>query len=157
MKKLICFGVCLLGLFACKKDEDVVLTTQDYLVFGHFYGQCTGETCIEMFKIENNHLYEDTVDAYPASDTAYEGNYIIRSDTKYEQVKDLVNHLPARLLEENSIVIGQPDAGDWGGIYIEVRKKGQRKFYLIDKMEENIPTYLQPFINEVEASIAKLE
>lgn len=156
MKKLICFGLCLLGLFACKK-EDVSSTTQDYLVFGHFYGECVGETCIEMFKIENNHLFEDSNDSYPSSNTAYEGNYISRSDTKYEQVKDLVNHLPARLLEENSTVIGQPDAGDWGGIYIEVRKEGQRKFYLIDKVKNNIPAYLQPFINEVEASIAKLE
>ncbi|MBF9252349.1 hypothetical protein I2I11_03500 [Pontibacter sp. 172403-2] len=110
-----------------------------------------------MFKIENNHLFEDTNDSYPGSNTAYEGNYILQSDAKYEQVKDLVNHLPARLLEENSTVIGQPDAGDWGGIYIEVRKNGQRKFYLIDKMEDHVPAYLRPFVDEVEASIAKLE
>jgi hypothetical protein len=154
MKKIICLLCCLLSLEACQQEE---LANPDYLVFGHFYGFCQGERCVEIFRVDPRNLYEDTKDVYPTSTRPYEGNYVLQSDPQYQKVRDLSNHIPAKLLKEENTVIGQPDAGDWGGIYIEIKKNRQHRFFLIDKKRENIPAYLHPFIEEVEAAIAQLQ
>lgn len=157
MKKIACWIFCLLGLFACKPDDDSVITP-DYLVFGHFYGECYGgERCIEIYKLQNKSLFEDTNDLYPNGKQAYNGNYVLQNDLQYEKVKDLINNFPTKLLKEKNIIIGQPDAGDWGGRYIEVKRRGTRKFYLIDTKNENIPSYLHSFTDKVKASVEKLK
>lgn len=50
------------------------------------------------------------------------------------------------LLKEKKTVIGQPDAGDWGGIYVEYNANGLRKLWLLDKKramsQQNIITSL---------------
>ncbi len=157
MKKIVCALFCLFGLFACEPDDEAVLTP-DYLVFGQYYGECAGgEICVEIYKLADKSLYEDTNDLYPNPNKRYTGNYVLQDAAQYEKVKDLIKAVPAKLLKEETTVIGQPDAGDWGGYYIEVRKKRVRKFYLIDTKQENIPPYLHLFTDKVKASIRQLQ
>ena len=47
-------------LTSCEKDDNLELSTSDYIIFGHFYGKCVGEQCIEIFRLENEKLFEDT-------------------------------------------------------------------------------------------------
>ena len=143
----------LLGLllcFSCKKDEPV---GSDYIVFGHFYGECAGEGCVEIFKVQDGKLFEDSNDIYPDSKHPYIGNYHELSDTKYRLVKDLRRDVPAALLNETAHVIGTPDAGDWGGLYIEINSGSDTRYWLIDKMESNLPAYLVGFKKKVEDAI----
>ena len=52
-------------LGACNSsDDDANPQDLDYLIFGHFYGECFGENCIEIFKLEADALYEDDNDVY---------------------------------------------------------------------------------------------
>ena len=51
----------------------------------------------------------------------------------------------------------QPDAGDWGGIYFEISEGGETEYWFIDKMRSNIPTYLVPFVEEIEQDIELLK
>lgn len=156
MRKISCYVFCLLGLLACKPDDDDVVTP-DYLVFGLYYGECYGgETCIEIYKLQNKSLFEDTNDKYPTGKQAYKGNYVLQNDLQYQKVKDLINAVPTKLLKEKNNIIGQPDAGDWGGIYVEIKRKGTLKFYLIDTQTENIPSYLHSFTNEVKRRVKEL-
>ncbi len=127
-----------------------------YLVFGHFYGECFGETCIEIFKIENNILYEDTLDNYPVfNNTPHKASYVQLSNDKYEKVKHLLDLIPNELFSENALVVGQPDAGDWGGLYLETNKSGKTNYWLIDKMKRNIPEYLHALVDSLEDAIQK--
>ena len=71
-------------------------------------------------------------------------------------MKDLRNEFPAELLTTNSTVIGQPDAGDWGGIYFETTHGGEKKYWLIDKMESNLPATLIPFVEKIESNIESI-
>ena len=35
-----------------------------------------------------------------------------------------MDEFPSALLDETEVVIGMPDAGDWGGLYIEYKSGG---------------------------------
>ncbi len=127
-----------------------------YLIFGHFYGECIGEECVEIFKLDNENLYEDMNDRYPAAQDFYDGNFKIMDNRLFEKVKGLRSLFPDELLTMEDHVIGQPDAGDWGGLYIEYSADDLRKFWLIDQMKENTPAFLHPFIDSVNSKIAWL-
>ena len=56
MKKLLLLLIIpLLFLIGCDKDDNKN-PNQNYLVFGHYYGMCGGESCVEIFKINNENL-----------------------------------------------------------------------------------------------------
>ena len=139
-------------LHSCKKDN-AILSNSDYLIFGHFYGECMGPHCIEIYKLEQSQLLEDTLDIYPNSTGFYTGNYILLSQNKFNDAKDLLNYFPNDLLSETNTVIGQPDAADGGGLYIEYNVNGIRKFWLLDQMKSNIPSKYHNFIDKVNEKI----
>ncbi len=131
------------------------MTNQDYFMFGSFYGMCFGEDCIEIFKLENAKLYEDTLDKYPNTEF-YAGEYVQLSQEKYDIAMSIINDFPMELLEEPHMVIGQPDAGDWGGLYIEYKIDGIHKMWLLDRMLINVPVQYHDFINKVKEKVELL-
>ena len=143
-------------LTSCKKDN-VELSDSDYIVFGHFFGMCMGEQCVEIFRLEKDKLFEDTKDQYPNGNNFYVGNYVQLSQQKFNETKDLTNNFPTDLLNEPDTVIGQPDAGDWGGLYVEYNFNGVRKFWLLDQMKSNVPTKYHDFIDKINEKIAQLQ
>lgn len=159
MTRSILCAVCIMffALPSCKKDNSILLSDSDYIVFGHFYGMCFGEQCVEIFRLEKDKLFEDTKDQYPNTGTFYIGNYMQLSQQKYTAVKDLTNSFPTDLLNETNTVIGQPDAGDWGGLYVEYNADGIRKFWLLDQMKSNVPAKYHEFIDKVNEKIAQLQ
>lgn len=159
MKLITLFVLTLLSMgMACKPCKPQLETqgTSDFLVFGRFYGECAGEECIELFKLENGKLYEDTKDDYPSSGQYYMGNFLELPSSKYEWVHLLEQEFPAELWKESSHVIGQPDAGDWGGLYIEYYKNGRHGFWLLDQMKDHVPSSYHPFIDVVNAKVDTL-
>ena len=125
-------------------------------MFGHFYGFCIGEECIEIYQIADSKLYEDELDQYPTSEAIYEGSFRQLSNDKYELVKDLASQIPPELYLEEDGFIGLPDAADGGGIYVAVRNSLGIRYWLIDQMDNNIPEYLWDFKKDVNESISKI-
>lgn len=148
-------GLSLLLFSGCHK-ECMRFSNPDTLVFGQFYGECIGERCVEIYKLQNNLLLEDTTDQYPAADAFYSGSYVQLSAQQYQSVQNLLNSFPAALLNEPGTVIGQPDGGDWGGFYIEYQRGNVRKFWLLDKMKTNVPAQYHSFIDQLNQNIALL-
>ncbi|RYU75625.1 hypothetical protein [Hymenobacter persicinus] len=146
-------------LTGCDREKDAPAPSQDYLVFGWYHGFCRGESCIEIFKIDKaaRQLYEDRKDGYPSSEAPYDGRYELLPATQYAQVRQLPQQVPAQLLTQPVGIIGQHDFTDGGGYYVEINENGQRKFWLIDRQKENIPTYLYPFVDELAAKINALQ
>ena len=140
----LCFLMSLL-LTSCRKEQQ-----QDgYLIFGHFYGMCQGARCIEIYKLTDSQLFEDTRDAYPGSVDFYQAQFSSRSDAYFQQARHLKAAFPMELLQHSNPVIGQPDAGDWGGYYIEFKQGDVRRFWLIDKMQSNVPIQYHSFLDQV--------
>jgi hypothetical protein len=144
-------------LTACGK-ENATPTAGNTLVFGSFYGECIGPDCIQIFhlNLSNQTLAEDINDLYPSPTATYNGQFVARSTANFQRVQGLLQQVPRRLLSERAHVIGQPDAGDWGGYYVEVQHAGVRRFWLIDTQKENIPTYLHAFTDSLKANIRAL-
>ncbi|MCH9661254.1 MAG: hypothetical protein K0U54_10130 [Bacteroidetes bacterium] len=152
MTRKLMFGLFAFGIFlSCNSDDDasVVLGEQDFLIFGHFYGECEGERCVETFKLTNTDLSEDTLDDYGGQERAFE----LLDDAVYIEVKDLINFFPQQLLSEEDTILGCPDCADGGGLYIQYSDNGAAKSWRIDQGKEAVPTYLHTFMDKVNEKI----
>ncbi len=145
----------LAGLFiqSCKQENGCGFGTYDYLLFGYFYGECGGEQCIEIFKLEDGHLFEDQKDDYPYGFSPYNGRFKKLEGRKYDLVSSLPSLIPDLLIQHPDTVYGQPDAGDWGGIYLEYSVQGEVKIWYLDQMKANMPAELGGIVDHVNQAI----
>ncbi len=138
----------LVHIMACTSDEDP--DNLPYLIFGHFYGECDGEGCIETFKIDSEKLYEDTKDLYAAE----EYDFIQLPDSLHDKVVYLLDAIPSELISTENQTFGCPDCADGGGVLIRyANSENSEKAWLIDQDKANIPGYLHDFIDQVNTSI----
>ena len=149
MKKLLLIVTTVVFLFSCKDDDGMGIYNQDFLIFGHFYGLCSGEGCVETFKLTSKNLSEDTIDDYMGRDL----NFVPLEDQKFELVKDLIDSFPNQLLYEKKTVFGCPDCADGGGLFIQYSKNGKIKSWRIDQTKKNVPNYLHDFMDKVNEKI----
>jgi len=144
----------LIGIVAlatgCTKEDDI--TDIEYLNFGHFYGLCMGEACVETFQLTRARLFEDVYDFYPGN-----GPYQFErlSNDQFKQVRELLDAIPDELYNYPE-TIGCPDCYDQGGLRIEVYDDGELRRWRIDKARSAIPADLLPFIELVEDKISLL-
>ncbi len=129
----------------------------NYLVFGHFYGFCGGETCIEKFKLTSTQIFEDTNDVYPGTNSGIQPNYLLLPIEKFQAAQDLMTFFPNSLLAETSTTIGIPDASDGGGLYIRYHFNGVDKVWLIDQFKTNVPSNYHAFMDKVNEKIALMQ
>ena len=151
MKKFIFASLSLLLIFSCNSnDDELALGENDYLIFGHFYGFCIGENCIQTFKLTSDELYKNSNKDYFHKSF----DFVVLDHAKFEQAKDLLDYFPTKLLSEKEPVIGCPDCADGGGLFIEYSKNGTVKRWNIDQMKGNVPSYLHGFMDKVNEKIA---
>lgn len=144
----------LILISGCQESDEPL--PPDFL-FGHYYGMCLGEQCVELFRIQGQQLYENTEDNYPNMAQQWKGTaWKELPSTAYEQVTHLQAVIPDELFAQPNGVIGQPDAGDWGGIYIQTQGNGQLRWWYLDLNEENLPESLHKYVQTVEEAIQEL-
>lgn len=145
----------LIILYGCDRDQvapDASVKGPDRFIFGHFYGECGGEGCVEIYKIEDERLFEDTTDFYPGAFAPHDRIYVPLSNEQYEAVKDIFDFFPEELYSEPENVIGIPDGADWGGIYVEVYYEGDETrsgFWLLDQNASNMPDVYNVFVTHI--------
>ncbi|MEP2025028.1 MAG: hypothetical protein ABJH98_12080 [Reichenbachiella sp.] len=152
MKKII-LGILTIGiLLSCNSDDDseFKINAQNFLIFGHFYGECFGEGCVETFKLTDKLLFEDIADDYNGQNMEF---IELENDT-YEQVKNLTDFFPNQLLNQNETVFGCPDCADGGGLFIQYSENENIKSWRIDQNKDNVPNYLHNFMDKVNEKIA---
>lgn len=143
----------LFWVFSCEKEEGLVLEDGDYLVFGHYYGKCIGEQCVETFKLTESQLFEDSRDDFTGNTFNFN---LLLSEEKFRQVRDLKDLFPASLLQSADSTFGCPNCADQGGLLIQVSEKGKLKTWRMDTDEEKLPGYLRIFAGEVRKKIEML-
>jgi len=149
----IAIAAVLLGA-GCSGDYESLSAPGEYLVFGDFYGECLGEGCVDIFKVVDRKLFEDTLDNYPlTSELPHVLQLVARPADRYDDIVGLIGDVPAKLFDEKRVVIGQPDAGDWGGFYLETNVSGSVRYWLIDKEADNLPKYLRDYALKLEEAI----
>ncbi|MEX0289283.1 MAG: hypothetical protein AB3N14_09220 [Flavobacteriaceae bacterium] len=144
---LLSFGI----LISCNNDDEgSVLDELNFLIFGHYYGLCGGEGCIETYKLTGSKLFEDTIDDY----SGQEMNFVELDKALFEAVKDLPDFLPQELLNSDETFIGCPDCADGGGLFILYSQNGKGKSWRIDQNKSQVPESLHNFIDKVNEKIA---
>ena len=142
------------AFIGCDKDETNTTGKDDYLIFGTFYGKCAGEECVETYKIEQDRLLEDHKDVYAVGGFYVFDDFTVLSQAKFDLVKDLVDFLPDTLKQSESGVIGQPDAGDWGGAFVELKSGNLHRYWLLDQLESNMPQVYNDFVDKINEKVA---
>ena len=138
----------------CSSDQEMM--SSDTLIFGQFYGACSGSDCVQTFKIENNQLFEDSIDDYGQNNF----DFAPRDQSDYDLVSDLVGLVPSQLLDESSQTFGCPDCADQGGLYIQIVSIDSEVINLEFRMDldkNNVPEYLHSFIDILTARIVLLQ
>jgi hypothetical protein len=154
MKKLLLLAIISLP-FACVNDNmPKDQRSGEYIVFGDYYGMCAG-SCVRMFLLNENSLFQDSEKRYPSSLTPYGGNFSIDRTDRLNDVKDLLTQIPDALINSEEIVLGCPDCSDGGGLYVETKIDGQVRYWLIDK--QRVPVGLEGFVQLVNEKISLLE
>ena len=133
-------------LSACNKG---IIQKNDYLIFGHYYGECLGETCVETFKLIDGKLLEDQNDNYAPQNF----DFVELSDSKYQEVNDIIDFLPDSLLIMNDATFGCPDCHDQGGLFIRYFNDGDLHTWQVDQQKSAVPTYLHEFVDKVNEKI----
>ncbi len=152
MRKIL-LNICLISiLLSCSSDNDQSLhiNEQNYLIFGHAYGECLGESCVETFKLTHESLLEDVLDDYNHQNM----EFIELDNELYEQVKNIQDYFPNQLLNQNETIFGCPDCVDGGALFIQYSENGNIKSWTIDQDKSNVPEYLHIFMDKVNEKIA---
>lgn len=150
--KYTLIGLSLMLISLCSKENGMFTDENDYLIFGHFYGECLGEECVEIFKLTQNELYEDTTGGYLST----EFDFVLLKNESYEKTRDLIDAVPSQLLREEVDAFGCPDCADQGGLYIEVVNKGKKMKWQIDHNKSAVPVYLHDFMDRVNLAIKSI-
>lgn len=154
--KLLIICIIAWNLSGCSKNESINQKEFDYLIIGSFYGECVGENCVAIYKIQDHNLYVDTRKQYPNGMSQYEGTFEILPQELYDLVADLPDEIPDELLKMEPGTIGCPDCADGGGKYIEINQDGEVKAWSIDNGLNRIPESLHEFMNILEEKIELL-
>ncbi|MGY8918141.1 MAG: hypothetical protein ACKVJ6_07700 [Flavobacteriales bacterium] len=150
MKNIFLFLIVIGAFTSCNKDNDnFTINEQSFLIFGHFYGECFGEGCVETYKLTDVKLYEDIVDDYSGQNL----DFVELDNEQFELVNDLADFFPTQLLNESDTIFGCPDCADGGGLFIQYSYNGVLKSWRIDQVQNNVPTYLHNFIDQVNERI----
>lgn len=141
-----------------ERTSDGLITNGATLTFGRYYGKCLGNSCIEIFKLNDDKLWEDVIDRYPSSDSFYEGRFTEFNGSEKIKTEVLFNQLPSELFKYKSDfnTIGEPDAVDAGGIYLEFQSLGVRKLWLIDLSKRNVPKYIAIYVELINNTIDEI-
>lgn len=152
-------SISMLALIACvfvscdKTEDPPVNNPDDFFVFGRFYGECLGEECIEIFKLQDGKLFEDRNDQYVSNESFYVADFQALDDSKYEAVKDLWSFIPGAIYEEDQVRFGCPDCADQGGLYLEIRTGAFHEYWILDQNKNEVPQYLHSLMDAVNLRI----
>lgn len=152
MKKFWFISVLIFVSVSSCKEEEPRQYAGDYLIFGHFYGECLGESCVRMFKLEDDYLLEDLQDGLKRPYN-FETGYRVLPQADFERASVLLDVFPNQLLNEPDTTFGCPDCADQGGLYIEYRRGDTHGIWSIDQDQEEVPTYLHEFTDRVNETI----
>jgi len=172
--KLFLSVVFVLLLFSsCENEEDLFITPGanievesnnanesanrgPTITFGRYFGKCQGNACVEVFKLLDVVLLEDTLDRYPVSGTFYEGKFTSFKRSDKINTSDILPNFPLELLDSKLITYGTPDAGDWGGIYLEYQDGINHKYWFLDLKNTNNPKHLREYVNLIDKKITEI-
>ena len=157
MKQLLFISL-LLVFTSCTKEKTKLLTKEAGLpqnaafCFGVSHGYCVGE-CAKFYSINNEQIFPDDMQQIQKP-LLFKTTALSRE--KYLIAKSLIDSFPAFLTNNPSTTIGCPDCYDQGAIYLEVKENGVINYWNIDTDENQQPTEIKAYIQQLFAVLNQL-
>lgn len=153
MKLNLVFLLGLLLLSACSGEDD----NNDAFIIGTFFGECLGETCVEVFQVSEEFIFEDRSDLYPSG--IDDGRQFEKVDGNAKMFFDQINNaIPASLLNMKDEVFGCPDCADQGGIYLKlIKDNNEDGYWIFDNDTEDVPEEYHELIELIRRIAKSLE
>ncbi|MBK6930411.1 MAG: hypothetical protein IPH12_05905 [Saprospirales bacterium] len=148
MKNALFFSVLLFA--ACTKEPDVAPSTNDYFIFGTYYGECAGN-CSHIFKLEGQNLFADDMEYLQPDDLVFQSQSL--APDKIALAAALEAQIPASLFDETAETIGCPDCHDQGGYLVKIKTGDTVRQWFIDR---DVPKYAA-FCDSIAATVQQLE
>lgn len=130
----------------------------EYFVIGSFYGECEGASCVDYYKINGQGVWEDTLDQYPGGDAAPDTSFdvALTNPGYYDSVAYSIKAFSEAYASGS--VVGQPDAGDWGGYYLAIQFLDGTFWYAeLDTQPGNVPQEWHNFQDSLDSAIEDLD
>lgn|SRR6187431_329447 len=155
MKKVYSIATLLMvALFlSCNDEDDDIITSGEYLIFGRYAGFCVGD-CVDLYKIKADELLEDKSNEYPGGGFYKFNDFDKLPKEKFELVKDLIEFLPTSLRNEESGIFGQPGFTDGGSAYVEYKSGSIHKYWILDEFKGNMPAEYDQFVDKIREKVA---
>ena len=138
-------------LLGCDKEE--VNISARYLVFGHSYGKCVGEECLEVFKLTQDSLYEDLEDNFFTGGA----KFVALSKTKHTLALPLLTSYPEELRDEVNRTFGCPGCHDQASIIIQYFDGEKLQKFVVDEDKNMVPVFLHTYIDKIQKTIGLLK
>jgi len=145
--------IILLFLIGCDNNEpEKKIEFPEYLIFGHYFGECTGEDCLRIYKFENDSLFEAEYDKIYNYPWFFEDDLLFNfiGNEKIQLIKDINYNIPNDLLETTDHLIGCPDCTDQGGYYLEYSLPNKQYYWNIDMDRKNVPNGIHSFLDLID-------
>jgi len=148
--------ICAAGIMSCKSNEDNAVSgkiTADTIRIQQYGGMIPVR---KVYSLSQGSLREDT--SFRTGDTTgYRFNTVLGNE-KYKRVKDLLAEIPAQLLHEETILIGEPHfERDGTATYLFVYLHGRKYTYLLSDEITTLPSYLKPFALQIRQAFIDLK
>lgn len=146
------YACCMLFGFSCSKNEDpeIEVDYPEYIIFGRFIqaNWCSGETCVELYKVRTEGVFEDLLDVMPNGNSL--GNTDFSAPLTASDFNQIITLLQKRnyedLFEISSPTLGSllPDNFQY---YFEFKSKKKHQSWVIDgSFDGSVPGSVQPFL-----------
>ena len=159
MKKLFYFVLIASIALACSEgleSPNSQTVRIDELVFGRFYGMCFGESCVEIYLVNDEELLEDTTDNYLFREIFEQDQYLRMSAEKHSIALELLEEVPIQLTQQSNNVYGCPDCHDQGGLHLKIIENGEERNFRFDLENSENPDYLRPYLRKVNQTVDQL-
>jgi hypothetical protein len=148
------------SFFSCQQEvEPVDDATEypEYILFGRFTlaSWCSGETCVELFRIDSKGLYEDVLDQIPEAETLQTTQMdIVLSRADYDNIIAILkNHNYRKLFEQPEHTLGTLFSENLH-FYFEYKSKSRHESWIIDgSFDGSVSQNLQPLLMDLNTMV----
>jgi hypothetical protein len=148
MKNKVFYFVLMLVLTACSKEEN---QNENFIIFGHSYGECIGPDCVKVFKLTDTSLY---FDIYAKERKQGKHKYVELENSEFIKARELWELFPSELLTMPDTTFGCPDCRDQGALILQYSNAKKSWNFSIDQDKDELPTYLHPYVDKVNQIIS---
>ena len=159
MKRFLFCLLILPFLMACSESFEtpaVQTVSIDELIFGRFYGMCAGESCVEIYLVNETQLLEDTTDNILFQGVFESGQFVIMGQEEHQIAMELLREVPIKLTQQNNEVYGCPDCADQGGLHLRIKQNGVDRNFRFDLQNSENPEYLRSYLRKVNEVVNQL-